>query len=130
MCLNPILLPNGQEVACHQCWQCVRRRIDDWQGRCIAESLTSRAAHVVTLTYGRDRRYGAADHLQAAVLTYSDVQRFLKHLRGYGDRAAKKHPVRYFCCGEYGHMKGRAHWHCLLFWQGEVPDIELDQECI
>ena len=129
MCLNPIevVLKDGviQEVACHQCWQCVRRRIDDWQGRCIAESLTSRAAHAVTLTYGRDRLYNAADHLKAAVLTYSDVQAFLKHLRGYGIRSTKKYPVRYFVCGEYGHMKGRAHWHALLFWQQNIPEIIL-----
>lgn len=119
MCLNPILLPNGQQVACHKCWQCVRTRIDDWSGRCIAESQTAAGAHCVTLTYGRDSRYDSIDHLQAAVLTYSDIRLLLKRVRKSGLK------VRYFIVGEYGKEKGRAHWHCLLFWQDAVPIMEL-----
>lgn len=119
MCLNPVLLPNGREVACRKCWQCIRRKIDDWCGRCIAESRTAAATHLVTLTYGRDRHIDAVDHLQAAVLTYSDVQKFLRSYRDAG------FPVRYFVVGEYGSMKGRAHWHALLFWPEKVPEKQL-----
>lgn len=75
----------------------------------------------MTLTYGRDPRYDAADHVRAAVLTYRDVQKFLKRLRKEGLS------VRYFIVGEYGSMKGRTHWHALLFWQGAVPIVPLGE---
>lgn len=114
MCINPSTLTNGQAVACRICWQCVERRILDWSGRCIAESKTSVASHSITLTYGRDE-FGNEDHLRAKVLTYSDVQKYLKKLRFNG------YPLRYLVAGEYGPEKGRTHWHLIAFWQDKVP---------
>lgn len=115
MCVRPIVLLTGQEVACHKCWQCVENRVNDWVGRCIAEKVTSAAAHSITLTYGRDGD-GCSDHLRAAVLTYSDVQKYIKLLRKHG------YPCRYFAVGEYGTTKGRSHWHLVLFWSDAVPE--------
>ncbi|RWG23267.1 MAG: hypothetical protein EOQ55_00480 [Mesorhizobium sp.] len=120
MCANPRHLPDGIEVACHKCWQCRENRINDWVGRCIAESKTARATHSITLTYGRDDA-GIEDHLRAALLTYSDVQKYLKRLRKDG------YPCRYFVAGEYGSEKGRAHWHLIIFWQDRVPEHELNR---
>lgn len=122
MCTNPSKVPDVGFVACRECWQCRERKVDDWVGRNIAESKTAKAAHVVTLTYGRDPENPTAagiDHIRAAVLTYSDVQKFLKRLRFHG------YPVRYFVVGEYGDKKGRAHWHIILYWQDKVPDVRL-----
>lgn len=119
MCLNPVKISDVGFVACRECWQCRETKVDDWVGRNIAESKTAKAAHVVTLTYGQDRTTGDIDHIRAAVLTYSDVQKYLKLLRANG------FPVRYFVVGEYGSMKGRAHWHIILYWQGSVPDHKL-----
>ncbi len=116
MCVNPIKIPDYGFVACRECWQCRETKVDDWVGRNIAESKTAKAAHVVTLTYGQDQTTGDIDHIKAAVLTYSDVQKYLKYLRADG------FPVRYFVVGEYGSLKGRAHWHIILYWQGAVPD--------
>lgn len=121
-CLAPITLVDGQQVACRNCWQCKLDRIDDWVGRCIAERQTSVGCHAVTLTYARDLNeksttYGEAEHERAAVLTYSDVQIFLKRLRNWG------YPMRYVIAGEYGSLKGRAHWHLILFWTKRVPII-------
>lgn len=114
MCVNPTQLWNGQEIACRECWQCRENRINDWVGRCIAESETAVSTHSVTLTYG------GGDHARAAVLTYSDVQKYVKLLRRHG------YPVRYFAVGEYGSAKGRSHWHLVLFWQTRrVPEHEL-----
>lgn len=127
MCIAPLTIyigPKGekvpQEVACHECWQCRKNAIDDWVGRNIAESKTSKASHAVTLTYGRDRR-GEVDHERASILTYSDVQKYLKLLRRHG------YPVRYFVTGEFGSRKGRAHWHIMLYWQDKVPPHVLDE---
>ena len=114
MCINPNKIADKGFVACRQCWQCREHKVDDWVGRNIAESQTAKAASVVSLTYGRDRSTGDVDHMQAAVLTYSDVQKMLKHLRVDG------YPVRYFVAGEYGSRNGRAHWHVILYWQGNV----------
>lgn len=120
MCDRPITLPNGQKTACRKCMQCRQRTINDWVGRCIAEQKTAKAANVVTLTYGQGH-HGDADHERAAILTYSDVQKFLKLLRRHG------YPVRYFSAGEYGSKKGRAHWHVILYWQDEAPEVEIRQ---
>lgn len=113
MCVNPRLLNNGASVACRKCWQCRENRVNDWVGRCIAEGRTSAAVSSVTLTY-RPGEQGS-DPAAAAVLTYSDVQKYIKRLRKNG------YAVRYFAVGEFGSAKGRAHWHVILFWQRHTP---------
>lgn len=116
MCVSPNLLHNGSMVACRKCWQCRSNKIDDWVGRNIAESKTATASHVLTLTYGDKPEMDGLENVRAAVLTYSDVQKFFKLLRSDGFR------FRYFAVGEYGTKKGRAHWHIIIYWQGDVPE--------
>lgn len=120
MCIAPVTLGDGTVVACRECWQCRERAINDWVGRNIAESKTSVASHAVTLTYGRNSA-NDVDHERAVILTYSDVQKYLKLLRRHG------YPVRYFVTGEFGSLKGRAHWHVILHWQDKVPPHVLDK---
>lgn len=120
MCKAPQTLADGTVVGCRNCSQCFGRSVDDWTGRCIAESKFASAPFFITLTYGReldenDVQAGSSDHLRAAVLTYSDVQKYFKRLRRTG------FPARYFAVGEYGSAKGRAHWHLLVFWKDGVP---------
>ena len=117
MCVSPNKLDDGSLIACRNCWQCRERRVLDWQGRCIAEGKTSVGAHVVTLTYGPVD--GKESHERAAVLTFSDVQKFLKRIRKAG------FPCSYFVAGEYGSSKGRAHWHIVLYWHEVVPTVAL-----
>lgn len=119
VCIALSRLPDGTQFPCRKCWQCIENRVNDWVGRCIAESKTARASHAITLTYGRDE-HGKEDHPRAKVLTYSDVQRYFKLLRRHG------FPCRYFAVGEYGSMKGRAHWHLVVYWLDAVPPHELD----
>lgn len=113
MCINPAELPNGTKFGCRKCWQCREVKIQDWTGRCIAESRMGRKTFSVTLTYG------GGDHERAAVLTYSDVQKYFKRLRKAG------YDFKYLVAGEYGSTKGRAHWHAILFFLGEAPPHEL-----
>jgi hypothetical protein len=119
VCIAPLQLNDGTEVACHECWQCREQAINDWVGRNIAESRTAKWSRAVTLTYGRSRA-GDADHERAVVLTYSDVQKWIKLLRWHGC------PVRYFVTGEFGSTKGRAHWHVMLYGSGDMPPHKLD----
>lgn len=115
MCINPRIHPNGLKTPCHQCWQCKENRINDWVGRCIAEKETSLKTVTVTLTYG------GGDTAQSRFLRKSDTTAFFKALRNDG------HKIRYFATGEYGSEKGRSHWHVVLFWQSEMPEIEFEK---
>lgn len=121
MCIAPNILADGQPVACHKCWQCRELQINDYVGRNIAESKTAVACHAVTLTYGRDDD-GNEHHERTTLLTYSDVQKYIKLLRFHG------FPVRYFVTGEFGAKFGRAHWHMMCYWQDKHPAVELDKE--
>lgn len=122
MCINWIALPDGNMRPCHVCWQCKRDRVNDWVGRCMAEAETSASTLRVTLTYGTDPNI-KCDHAHAYDLYYDDVQKYLKLLRKY--TAGR---VRFFCTGEFGSKKGRAHWHLILFYSGEVtPNVKFEE---
>lgn len=119
MCLNPSTLEGGVVVGCRICWQCKLRKVDDLVGRCIAESRTASHTFSVTLTYGREG--GESDTIRAAVLTYSDVQKYIKRLRFAG------YKVRYLVAGEFGTLRGRCHWHLILFFEGSPPPHVLNK---
>lgn len=112
MCISPVQI-NGVTVRCSKCWQCRKNKVQDWVGRCIAESRTASRTLFATLTYG------GGDHPAATVLTYSHVQKFFKRMRKDGYR------FRYLVAGEYGSRKGRAHWHVIFFFDGRAPEYEL-----
>lgn len=113
MCITPITLPDGTQVACRHCDLCRRNRLRDWLGRCVAEEYCSDLTVSVTLTY-------AGDGPETALLRYRDVQLMLKRMRKDGLS------VRYLVAGEYGEQKGRAHWHCIFFFRGKVPEITME----
>jgi len=119
MCLTPITLDNGSQVACKDCWQCKRRKVQDYVGRAIAESKLSTKTFAVTLTYGDDS-LKEHEKAHAVVLCYKDVQDFLKRLR-------KNYNVRYIATGEYGTAKSRSHWHIILFFQGDYPHVPMER---
>lgn len=120
MCIAPRRLRGGVLTACHECWQCREHAVLDWVGRNIAESKTAKASSAITLTYGRNEA-NDVHHERSVILTYSDVQKYLKLLRW------NKYPVRYFVTGENGSKKGRAHWHIIAYWQDRVPEHVLDR---
>jgi len=110
VCIAPTKLDDGTEVGCRECWQCRKRRVNDYVGRCIAESKFAKKTYAVTLTYG------GGEGVNAVTLIYKDVQDFLKRLR-------KNYKVRYIVTGEYGSAKGRSHWHIILFFQDNWPEV-------
>ncbi|WP_444462071.1 rolling circle replication-associated protein [Rhodobacter capsulatus] len=116
MCINPSFIwvqrgPNfeQQEVACRQCWRCRQNRVNDYVARSLAEASTSSVTATVTLTYA------PRDDLADKVLHPRHFQLFMKLLRRAG------HKVRYLVAGEYGDLRGRAHFHALLFFQHLEP---------
>lgn len=113
MCVSPVRF-RGRLVSCRLCWQCRGNRIRDYVGRVMAEAHTADASVVLSLTYSE---VGPG----SVLLLYSDVQNFLKRLR-------KDFNVRYLVAGEFGSLKGRAHWHICLFFRGAVPAFTLCTE--
>lgn len=91
-------------LPCGRCIGCREVRVRSWAIRCMHESQMHRESAFVTLTYD-DAHY-------APSLNYLDFQLFMKRLRKSRGR------VRFFACGEYGEMKGRPHFHALLFGIG------------
>ncbi|MDO5631359.1 MAG: hypothetical protein Q4G22_05910 [Paracoccus sp. (in: a-proteobacteria)] len=83
--------------------------MNDYVGRCMAEAQTSSEVCVLTLTYA------PRDDLADIILQPRHFQLFMKMLRKSG------HKVRYFVAGEYGELKGRAHFHAILFFTDLKP---------
>jgi hypothetical protein len=114
VCVTPLLLSSGVKVACGRCRLCRDNRVNDFVGRCVAEQSVSSEVMSLTLTY-------RGDPTGAYILDYRDVQRMLYRLRSDG------FAVRYIVAGEHGERKGRAHWHCILFFSGpKVPGVAFD----
>ena len=116
MCINPSYVWQcigsewrKQPIACRQCWRCKKNRINDYVGRCLAEAATSLHVCAITLTYA------PRDDLADKVLNPRHFQLFMKLLRRAG------HKVRYLVAGEYGDLKGRSHFHALLFFTEMQP---------
>lgn len=100
MCIQTIWIRKyQQEVPCGRCYECVKRRRNDWYVRCLIESRSRKYTYFGLLTYAK----------VGLVLKKRDVQLFLKRLRSYG------YSFKYFIAGEHGPKKDRPHWHCLFF---------------
>lgn len=117
MCLNPSFVwvlkgPKHEKipVPCKGCWQCRASRLNDYVGRCLCEAGYAKAITTITLTYAP--RLDLADK----IITPEHFQAFIRALRRRG------HKLRYIATGEYGALKGRAHFHAILFWYDPKPN--------
>lgn len=109
--------PEKIPVPCKKCWRCRSNRKADYVGRSLAEAAVSDWSCTLTLTYA------PRDDLADKVLTPEHFQRFVRSLRKRG------HKIRYLVAGEYGDLKGRAHFHCVLFGKGEPPALPQQTRC-
>ena len=122
MCITPsyVWTPRGPgfekvTVACRKCWQCLDNRVNDYVGRSLCEVSMSDWCVTLTLTY---RDSNDPEIIQAIkTLNPRHFQTCIKSIRNDG------HKIRYLVVGEYGSLKGRAHFHCILFGKGKRPDI-------
>lgn len=113
---NKVLVP----VPCRHCWQCCQNRVNDLVGRALCEAAYSDWTVTISLTYAP--RDDGADK----VLTPGHFQTFIKNLRNerrYQPGCENHHKIRYLVVGEYGEMKGRSHFHAILF--GDGPRLEI-----
>lgn len=124
MCVSPthVWVERGPKweqvpVACRRCWRCRSNRVSDYVGRSLCEASVSDWTLALTLTYAP--RGDLADK----VLTPSHFQDFVRSLRRRG------HLIRYLVAGEYGSLKGRAHFHTILFGRGPRLEISAGVNC-
>lgn len=97
-----------QPIACRQCEECRRSKITDFVHRCCAEAAYSDRVCSITLTYA-PRDDGAE-----RVINPQHAQAFFRALRKRG------YNVRYFVAAEYGELKGRVHFHAIIFFRGKI----------
>jgi len=105
-CLTPIRIkqPDGLLILapCNHCVKCSVKRQMAWTLRICLEAQSYTRSSFLTLTYNEDTRPGE--------LLYEHITTFLQKYRH-----ATKGPVRYWCTGEHGKLRGREHWHLILF---------------
>lgn len=102
--------PRYIEVPCGKCYNCLRKRANEWVFRLEREMRYHLCATFLTLTYDDE-------HLpKDGSLNYRHVQLYYKRLR-------KTLNFRHFTIGEYGPENLRPHYHAILF--GLSPDDEL-----
>lgn len=109
MCLNPIMLKDGQFVPCRKCSQCRMSRAREWAVRCHFERQKHLLSSFITLTY--------APEFNPIHLVKKDVQDFIKRLRKF----ISPIKIKYFLCGEYGDRQLRPHYHIIVFGY-DFPD--------
>lgn len=100
--------PLKYEVIYLPCGGCVGCRLDrsrQWATRCIHEAKLHASNCYITLTYNDDHLPANDD------LVLRDFQLFMKRLR----RMFPDNGIRFFHCGEYGPVRGRPHYHAIIF---------------
>lgn len=88
-------------VNCRKCLECRQKRANEWALRCMAEAQKYSQNCFITLTYEKSPIW----------LQKRDLQLFFKRLR----KAIYPQKIKYFACGEYGTLKSRPHYHCIIF---------------
>ena len=95
-------------VPCGQCLGCRLDKANDWAIRCVHEAKLHLQNCFITLTY--KPAFLPADNS----LHRDHLQLFFKRLRrylSYHDNLK----IRFLCCGEYGSLNFRPHYHILCF---------------
>jgi len=109
----------GQErvpVPCGRCANCKRRRVNQWVFRLLQEQKVHDYCHFLTLTY--DTGVVPISPNGFMTLDKGEYPRFMKRLR----KLLPGVTLKYYYCGEYGTIRGRPHYHAIVFG---CPDPEL-----
>lgn len=111
MCLYPLFV-HGSLCACGKCMECLIAKSNEWAFRCCLEASLYKDNCCITLTYNND--FLPSNE----TLVKSDLQKFVKRLRKHLEPVK----IRYFACGEYGSLRGRPHYHIIVF-NYKPPDL-------
>lgn len=110
---------------CGKCYNCKQRRVAQWSFRLKKELEVSTSAYFITLTYDNDH-VPITKGKFPMTLKKKDLQDFFKRLRYYEKQNRiifnrrtktldKQQPIKYYACGEYGHLHSRPHMHIIAF---------------
>lgn len=88
-------------VPCGKCVACKKNYVQDWTIRLIDESKMEGRHYFLTLTYSDEPLAYSKEH----------IQKFIKKLRN----ELSSITIRYFICGERGSLRGRVHYHAILY---------------
>lgn len=113
-------------IDCGRCSSCLFKAVMAKTGAMLNESVYSGDVAFLTMTYrpdvpGGDRRADMADK----VLTPPHIRTFRERLR----RDSHYGKFRSLIVGEYGDLRGRAHWHAILWAEGgeSLPEFPHDE---
>lgn len=120
-------------LPCGRCLGCQLKRASDWSLRCMHEAKYYEKSSFLTLTYDsehlpfmlddgsivRGRQNAPSGALPT--LYKKDFQDFMKRLRITLKRKYNITDIRFFMGAEYGDLKGRPHYHVILFGY-DFPD--------
>lgn len=111
-CLYPFLKPEYKILLpCNQCLPCRINRRRKWTARILLENKYHLHSSFITLTYSPENLP------ENGFLVKKDLQDFFKRLR----RRIEPEKIRYFACGEYGSLRGRPHYHAIIFGLPPTP---------
>lgn len=135
MCKNPktintrskyLSYSNGmqfqQQIECGICSECIRNKQEEYILRTIYEAKkcieNGGYMYFDTLTYKTETMPRLSKFIDNAnynrgCFKYEDVREFYENLRAIYKK--QKDLIRYFITAEYGELKGRPHYHILLF---------------
>lgn len=101
---------------CGRCEQCMNEKANNWVIRNYYESQNTKKAAFITLTYADNPKILIKKHLQ------DFFKRFRRHLEYHYNIKN----IRYFGCGEYGTLRGRPHYHAIIYnWEEKEKNLEL-----
>lgn len=101
-------------IPCGKCLGCRNDNARRWSARCYneAQSVGLRNCCFVTLTFNNKMLYSRENPWSLNKKSFSG---FIKRLRSRIKDKYGIDGVRFFSCGEYGSLKGRPHYHMLIY---------------
>lgn len=110
---------------CGRCKSCLFKLLMSRTGAMLSESQYAPQVAALTLTYGRDP--GELTDTRADNAHKMLLPRHIREFRERLRRDSHYGKFRTVIAGEYGELRGRAHWHCIIFKDGddgEFPEFD------
>ena len=119
MCVSPIYLRKGvgngynvgRYVPCGHCLDCLKKRQNEWYVRFWCEERYQKRINPNSITIFLTLTYDETSLPQSREAALNDFRAFIKKIsRRQGNKR-----VRFYAVTENGTLRGRLHWHVLLF---------------
>ena len=119
MCVSPIYLRKGvgnghnvgRYVPCGHCLDCLNKRQNEWYVRFWCEERFQKLVNPNSITIFLTLTYNETNLPQSREIALNDFRAFIKKIsRRQGNKR-----VRFYAVTENGTLRGRLHWHVLLF---------------